>query len=139
MRDIKEFGYGKMTVNNYKKNGDVFNVDIVVYPIFDSPSNTGKDADLPVLTHFASIMTPIPMDNVMQQTQSRETMTSSNVSREDLNSKSEVDSGNEENIGSSDVCKCPKTTTTKTEALTTRKTKRFDAKCVLSSEVRIHT
>lgn len=57
MRDLKEVGYGNMRIYNYKKSGEVFEVTVTVYPVFDSICSIGKDAEIAVLTHFASIMT----------------------------------------------------------------------------------
>lgn len=59
MKDIKEVGYGNMRVYNYRKNGDVFEVNVTVYPVFDTICSVGPDAEIAVLTHFASVMTDI--------------------------------------------------------------------------------
>jgi hypothetical protein len=73
MLDLKEVGYGRMRVSNYKKDGTVFEVTISVFPVFDSTapnnnnntnnSNKGmmmKDGgDSAVLTHLASILTDV--------------------------------------------------------------------------------
>ena len=44
-----------MRINNYRKNGTVFNASITVFPIYDSVG-TG---DEPVLTHFATVLEEI--------------------------------------------------------------------------------
>eukprot|EP00599_Poterioochromonas_sp_BG-1_P006423 CAMPEP_0173145878 /NCGR_PEP_ID=MMETSP1105-20130129/8154_1 /TAXON_ID=2985 /ORGANISM="Ochromonas sp., Strain BG-1" /LENGTH=532 /DNA_ID=CAMNT_0014059961 /DNA_START=423 /DNA_END=2021 /DNA_ORIENTATION=- len=57
MKDLKEVGYSRMHVYNYRKNGEMFEVNITVFPVFDSISSTGPDSEVAVLTHFASVMT----------------------------------------------------------------------------------
>jgi len=56
MKSIEGSGYGNMQVYNYKKNGDIFEVTITVYPVFDSVCSIGPEADIAVLTHYASVM-----------------------------------------------------------------------------------
>lgn len=59
MREVTRTGYGHMRIYNYRKNDDVFEVDVNVYPVFDSICTEGEDSDKPVLTHFASVMSDI--------------------------------------------------------------------------------
>jgi hypothetical protein len=71
MLDLKEVGYGRMRVSNYKKDGTVFEVTISVFPVFDStaPNNNTNNGnkgmmmkdggDSAVLTHLASILTDV--------------------------------------------------------------------------------
>lgn len=54
-KDVKEVGYGNMRINNYRKNGEVFNASITVFPVYDSVV-TGE---VPVLTHFATLMSDV--------------------------------------------------------------------------------
>lgn len=56
MKDIRSVGYAHMRVYNYRKSGEVFEVDVTVYPVFDSICAVGQDAEIAVLTHFASVM-----------------------------------------------------------------------------------
>eukprot|EP00596_Hydrurales_sp_CCMP1899_P002096 CAMPEP_0119033450 /NCGR_PEP_ID=MMETSP1177-20130426/492_1 /TAXON_ID=2985 /ORGANISM="Ochromonas sp, Strain CCMP1899" /LENGTH=491 /DNA_ID=CAMNT_0006990203 /DNA_START=161 /DNA_END=1636 /DNA_ORIENTATION=- len=58
-RDMKEVGYGVMRINNYRKNGEIFNAEIAGFPIYDSVSSSGADSDVPVLTHFACILSDV--------------------------------------------------------------------------------
>lgn len=57
MKDIRSVGYAHMRVYNYRKSGEIFEVDVTVYPVFDSICAVGQDAEIAVLTHFASVMT----------------------------------------------------------------------------------
>lgn len=59
MKDIRSVGYAHMRVYNYRKSGEVFEVDVTVYPVFDSISAVGPDSEVAVLTHFASVMSDI--------------------------------------------------------------------------------
>jgi hypothetical protein len=59
MKDIHTTGYAQMKVYNYKKSGEVFEVDVTVYPVFDSICAVGINSEVAVLTHFASVMTNI--------------------------------------------------------------------------------
>lgn len=59
MNDIRSVGYAHMRVYNYKKSGQIFEVDVTVYPVFDSLCAVGPDSEVAVLTHFASVMTDI--------------------------------------------------------------------------------
>lgn len=59
MKDIRSVGYAHMRVYNYRKSGEVFEVDVTVYPVFDSICAVGQDAEVAVLTHFASVMTNV--------------------------------------------------------------------------------
>jgi hypothetical protein len=126
MRDVKELGYGKMTVCNYKKNGETFQVEVIVYPIFDSPVNAGKDSDLPVLTHYASVMIP-----VMQK---QDTMERKDKIAVHVNISNYPD-------GNHCTCQCPRDSHNDASpgagSLTNHGRRRFDAKCILSSEVRM--
>lgn len=61
-RDIQEVGYGNMRINNYRKDGSVFNVSITVFPIYDS---VGIDKE-PVLTHFATILEEIRYEKIFK-------------------------------------------------------------------------
>lgn len=129
MRDIKELGYGKMDIQNYKKNGEMFHANIVVYPIFDSPVNSGKDSDFPVLTHYASIIIPIspPLDkNNHEIPQVQQPQPGIEADRDNDESKD-------------DLCKCDdvQKNDNDVQPVIIRQAK-FDAKCVLSCEVRIN-
>lgn len=59
LRSVQEVGYGQMRIKNYKKNNDVFDVTVTVYPVFDTKSPVGPDSDRPVLTHFATLWSDI--------------------------------------------------------------------------------
>lgn len=48
-----------MRINNYRKNGTVFNVSITSFPVYDSISAVGLGCDVPILTHFATILSDI--------------------------------------------------------------------------------
>ena len=54
-KDVKEVGYGTMRINNYRKNGEVFNASITVFPIYDSVIA----GEVPVLTHFATLLNDV--------------------------------------------------------------------------------
>ena len=54
MTDIKAFGYARMSVINYRKDGQAFSATVTVRPIFDSICSVGVDANVPILTHFAT-------------------------------------------------------------------------------------
>jgi hypothetical protein len=54
-KDMIEVGYGVMRINNYRKNGEVFNTEVTGFPIYDSVTSSGADSDMPVMTHFAAI------------------------------------------------------------------------------------
>ena len=58
-KNIKEFGYANMRINNYRKNGSLFNVSVTSFPIYDSLAVDGVCSDVPVLTHFATILSDI--------------------------------------------------------------------------------
>ena len=69
MKDIMATGYAKMRNINYKKNDEPFISTTTVYPIYDvsscssttsaeSPTDEQSGPNhLPVITHFASVMT----------------------------------------------------------------------------------
>ena len=59
-KDIKELGFGSMRINNYRKNGEVFNASITVFPVYDS-IETG---DVPVLTHFAALLNDVRWEGI---------------------------------------------------------------------------
>ena len=59
MKDIKAFGYARMSIINYKKSGQAFSATITVRPIFDCICSVGVDANVPVLTHFATTMSDL--------------------------------------------------------------------------------
>ena len=44
-----------MRINNYRKNGEVFNASITVFPVYDSI----ESGDVPVLTHFAALLNDV--------------------------------------------------------------------------------
>lgn len=48
-----------MRINNYRKNGSLFNVSVTSFPIYDSLAVDGVCSDVPVLTHFATILSDI--------------------------------------------------------------------------------
>lgn len=48
-----------MRINNYRKNGEVFNVVVTSFPVYDSVCATGTNSDVPVLTHFATVLSSI--------------------------------------------------------------------------------
>lgn len=56
---MRELGYANMRINNYRKNGTVFNVSITSFPIYDSVSAKGNNSDVPILTHFATFLSDI--------------------------------------------------------------------------------
>ena len=70
MKNIMSTGYAQMRNINYKKNDEPFIATTTVYPIFDVSScattstsgdesqfNDDQPSRLPVITHFASVMT----------------------------------------------------------------------------------
>eukprot|EP00981_Chlorochromonas_danica_P001806 scaffold385_cov182-Ochromonas_danica.AAC.5 len=57
IKDVTELGYANMHIVNYRKDGQAYEVDVVAYPVFDSISPVGPEAEVVVLTHFASILT----------------------------------------------------------------------------------
>mmetsp|Transcript_35955 Transcript_35955/g.34032 ORF Transcript_35955/g.34032 Transcript_35955/m.34032 type:complete len:515 (+) Transcript_35955:255-1799(+) len=59
-KDVMEVGYGNMQINNYRKNGEAFNVSITVFPIYDS-FGAGEP---PILTHFATVLSDITSINL---------------------------------------------------------------------------
>lgn len=59
MKNLKEVGYGTMRINNYRKNGEVFNVVVTSFPVYDTVSAEGEDSNVPVLTHFATVLSDI--------------------------------------------------------------------------------
>jgi hypothetical protein len=58
-KNLKEVGYGNMRIINYRKNGEVFNVAVTSFPIYDTVSAIGEKSEVPVLTHFATILSDI--------------------------------------------------------------------------------
>lgn len=58
-KSMRELGYANMRINNYRKNGTVFNVSITSFPIYDSVSAKGNNSDVPILTHFATFLSDI--------------------------------------------------------------------------------
>lgn len=48
-----------MRINNYRKNGSLFNVSVTSFPIYDSLAVNGVSSDVPILTHFATILSDI--------------------------------------------------------------------------------
>lgn len=64
VKNVKEVGYGSMRINNYRKNGEVFNVVVTTFPVYDSISAVGNNSDVPVLTHFATVLSDIRYDNL---------------------------------------------------------------------------
>lgn len=59
MRDVQEFGYGNMRIINYRRSGEMFICTIKVFPVFDSVRPTGPDCEVPVLTHFAVVVSSV--------------------------------------------------------------------------------
>jgi hypothetical protein len=67
-KDIKEVGYGNMRVHNYRKNGERYVATVTVFPVFDSIAPTGPDSDVPVLTHFATVLSEFSVDSSEEPT-----------------------------------------------------------------------
>ena len=59
VKNLKEVGYGTMRINNYRKNGEVFNVVVTSFPVYDTVSAEGENSNVPVLTHFATVLSDI--------------------------------------------------------------------------------
>lgn len=66
MRDVQEFGYGNMRVINYRRSGEMYICTVQVFPVFDSIRPVGPDSELPVLTHFAVVVSAV--EEVIQDT-----------------------------------------------------------------------
>lgn len=96
MKDVRSVGYAHMRVYNYRKSGEVFEVDVTVYPVFDSICAIGPDSEVAVLTHFASVMSDIkefsPGDT--------ETSSSQGFGRNGSGSGLGTDSNNDSALGS---------------------------------------
>ena len=60
-----------MRLVNYSKDGQPFEVEVTAYPVFDSISAVGADAELAVLTHFASVMNDVKLIGTSNEEQSR--------------------------------------------------------------------
>lgn len=58
-KDVCETGYGSMRIHNYKKNGQMFRGDVTVFPVYDTMVAVGENCELPVLTHFASVLSNV--------------------------------------------------------------------------------
>ena len=100
MKDVKEVGYANMRVYNYRKNGEVFEVNVTVYPVFDSIASVGPDAEVAVLTHFASVMTDIK--NITSQcTQPTLTSAENETKMENMLEESHISSRNKTAVCSS--------------------------------------
>lgn len=59
VQDIKDFGYGHMRVVNYRRSGEMYLCTVQAFPVFDSIRPDGPDCDVPVLTHFACVLSAI--------------------------------------------------------------------------------
>jgi hypothetical protein len=68
-KDVCETGYGSMRIHNYKKNGQMFRGDVTVFPVYDTMVAVGENCELPVLTHFASVLSNVEVisDSAMCQ------------------------------------------------------------------------
>ena len=78
MKDIMCSGYGQMRNINYRKDDEPFIVTTTVYPIFDvscvsqNPNNQYEEPNnMPVITHFASVMTNLGSINVSPREKAR--------------------------------------------------------------------
>lgn len=56
-KDVRETGYGTVTIHNYRKNGEMFSGLVTVFPVFDTVS-PGEEEE-PVLTHFAAVLSNV--------------------------------------------------------------------------------
>ena len=56
MDDVREIGYARMRILNYRKDGSKYSATVTVFPVFDSIS---PESESPILTHFAAILSSI--------------------------------------------------------------------------------
>ena len=56
MDDVREIGYARMNILNYRKDGSQYSATVTVFPVYDSIS-PGSPA--PILTHFAAYLSSI--------------------------------------------------------------------------------
>ncbi len=68
-KDVCETGYGSMRIHNYKKNGQMFRGDVTVFPVYDTMVAVGENCDIPVLTHFASILSNVEIISESEMSQ----------------------------------------------------------------------
>ena len=59
MEDIKEVGYARMRILNYRKNGSAYSATVTVFPVYDSVSPDGPGCDTAFLTHFSASLSSI--------------------------------------------------------------------------------
>jgi hypothetical protein len=45
MGDVNEVGFANMCIWNYRKDGQAFQVNVVAYPVFDSITAVGHEAE----------------------------------------------------------------------------------------------
>lgn len=56
MGALKQQGHASMSILNYDKRGRPFSANVQVRPVFDA---VGPDSQVPVITHFASVMSDV--------------------------------------------------------------------------------
>jgi hypothetical protein len=63
MSELKEIGYARMRVKNYRKNGDAYYALVTVFPIFDTVTPLGLGSCSPILTHFAAVLSDVDFNS----------------------------------------------------------------------------
>ena len=84
MDDVRKFGYARMHVLNYRKDGSNYTATVTVFPVFDSVS---PESEAPILTHFAASLSSISDVNPSNMEKHQGT---ANVEENEINYENEI-------------------------------------------------